>query len=691
MASPFQQQSLQRKLIYIGAILVLFTGSFILRRSVVAQAEALALREESRGDVSLSDAAIRWNLTGARGLVTCIFWFTAIEEQKKNQWNELERTVRDLTTLQPHFITAWLFQSWNLSYNVSVESNRESDQYFYISRGINLLAEGERKNRNHPDLRFSMAFYNQNKIMQSDKTVVLRSLYQMSCIPPNERDPLRFYRDDGGGQQVIDLNELEDFCRNHPQLIRRLREDLKMTKPEEMVQFLEENYTLPGLYVEHTVEERRRKEPDKLAPELSRFPILPPKRKVEPPQEVFYEKEITADDVDRLRDDFNGYVCARAWYGYAQEPVPPTGEFPGKEKPIEDRTKQRRPRFTTAIFRNYPCRAQSYVAEELEHEGWFDTTGWRIPEWFSHVDSTGARKDQFANGEPPVVGTDRNWAAEAWTLAHELWEKTGRLNKLYLSPLEEAQYKRDTDFFVREYDLREHSPPVPLNPEREEKRSAAEKKQMEDSRHAYEYLFWYFHYRGLCNFEHFYLRSQIEAEPETIAARKAFHEARQLYRLGRSVDALSKYDTPVAKDPDGKPIGALTYWRQLMVNERFGADSGIDDDTYIVQLRYLRLVQERRGVEFKQAQALYQFLGEAAAGGMPGWSSVQQFTESYLMPQAMIEGPFDGKTITGKDIIDQATRRSVHQRLGIGVQRSESAPPPIGPPPQPGAEPPAPK
>ena len=46
--------------------------------------------------------------------------------------------VRALTKLQPHFITPWLFQSWNLSYNVAVEADRLRDKYFYVTRGIEL-------------------------------------------------------------------------------------------------------------------------------------------------------------------------------------------------------------------------------------------------------------------------------------------------------------------------------------------------------------------------------------------------------------------------------------------------------------------------------------------------------------------------------------------------------------------------
>src|SRR5438093_4595982 len=188
MASPFQQQSLRRKLVYIAIILVLSFATYLIRQSETfgldAQARALELREQDRGEVGLTGSALRLTLLGSRGLVVCSLWIAATERQKKHEWNELELIVDSLTKLQPHFITPWLFQSWNLAYNVSVESDRIRDKYFYISRGIELLARGERQNRNHPDLRWSTGYYTHHKICMSDETNYQRSLFQLSLIPP---------------------------------------------------------------------------------------------------------------------------------------------------------------------------------------------------------------------------------------------------------------------------------------------------------------------------------------------------------------------------------------------------------------------------------------------------------------------------------------------------------------------------
>jgi hypothetical protein len=672
MASPFQQRSLQRKLIYLGAILVLFTAAYAFRRyAVVAQAEELSLREQNIGEVELSGAAVRLNLTGLRGLAICALWSTAIEKQKKNQWNELELIVDSLTKLQPHFITPWLFQSWNLAYNVSVESDREADQYFYITRGIELLARGERQNHHHPDLRFTVGFYNQNKIGQSDKTNVMRCLYQMSCIPPSERDPARFQRDEGNGQITINLLELEDFCKNHPQLVRRLRDELKLNKPELLVQFLDENYTVPTMF-----EETKKAGPGawqktepKLLRILDRFPILPPARVVSPPQQLFDPGELTDEEPEKLRDDFNAFVCARAWFGYAQEPLPPTGDFPGQDAEITDRTKQRRPKFTSAIFRNYPARAQSYVAENLETEGWFDAKGWLITDWFLREDADGVRKEQFQNSESPIVGAGRNWAADAWSRAHDMWKKHGEQNKLYLTPRELANFEADSRYYRQEYNAQTGTPPVPLDHTREESRTDEDREKMKKGLYAFIYMHWYNRYRTLTNFEHHYLRSNVEMEEKTVAARKAFFEGRQLNRQGKRLEALAKYEAPEA----------LPYWRELLVNEKFGNDTDVEDYSYIVQLRYLRILQDTKGRDYKQAEALVAFLGHSVAVAAPNWITLQQLNGPHLMPQPEIAGPFDGKTTSGGDIITSDTRNSVNSRFGIGVKSQPAPTKPVWP------------
>src|SRR5262245_62034321 len=137
MGVSFQEQSRKRKVLYTGLILGLFTATVLHKLWVLdPKAAMLGMRQEQLGAVELTGSALRLSLTGSRGLAVCFLWWTAIEKQKRHEWNKLSKLVRSVTKLQPHFITPWLFQSWNLAYNVSVENDRIRDKYFYITQGI---------------------------------------------------------------------------------------------------------------------------------------------------------------------------------------------------------------------------------------------------------------------------------------------------------------------------------------------------------------------------------------------------------------------------------------------------------------------------------------------------------------------------------------------------------------------------
>src|SRR5262249_13821291 len=152
-------------------------------------------------------------------------WWAAIKKQEKHEWNELELIVKSITKLQPYFVTPWLFQSWNLAYNVAVECERPRDKYYYISRGLEMLAEGERRNHGSggdddpgspkfpgsPDMRFNLGLFYQMKIGNSDEKIVMRCLLDMSCIDPLKREPANLRTD----------KQFAEFCQDNPRLVRR--------------------------------------------------------------------------------------------------------------------------------------------------------------------------------------------------------------------------------------------------------------------------------------------------------------------------------------------------------------------------------------------------------------------------------------------------------------------------------------
>ncbi len=673
MASPFQQQAFYRKVVYAALILGLFTLALAWRKGEIklagmdikgvdAQARDLSIREQSRGEIDWLSALARLSTIGTRGAATCLLWIHAMDAQKKNQWNELELYARSLTKLQPHFITPWLFQSWNLAYNVSVESDRVNDKYFYITRGVGLLAEGERQNRDNPDIRWSIGFFTQHKICQSDETNVLRSLSQLSMIPPNDRDPGRFWKVSEGGRQEIDLAQLEDFCKLHPQLVRRLRQGMRKERrseqlrqfrcerAEDVVQFLKDNFRVPSLWIDPQSESEAgawKPRQDALKPLADRFPVLPPKHETARPFQQ--PPDPTAlNDESQLLDEHDGFAIARAWFAYAKEPLPRPSMFPGHSEPIENPVYQRLPKhMMTIIFRGHPCLAQRSTAERYLDEGWFDNSGWAIPDWFRE------QGDRFADGKPAVVGTEHAWALEAWRAALNRWSDYGRANHLLLEPNEEKNLQQRAEAYAAKNHVVDVTqvPDLPMDQMDPETR---------EEYYAFKFRREYSMFKTLCNFDSHYNRALVESEPTTVKARKVFFEALEAQRLrNNEPEALRKY-----LDPAG-----MKAWRDevLMKNKAYRSDSLIQEQSFEIQMRFIDLYARLNGRTFK-AQAARMLLmpfqnppgGGACPLGLASW--VPPLIEKNW-DNPLLGGPFDGTDDEGEPLVSEQARKQLLQRL----------------------------
>jgi hypothetical protein len=626
MASPFQQQSLRRKLVYFALIVGLFTAAVILRRypayGMEAQAQQLEIREQNLGEVELTGAALRLTLTGSRGMAVCYLWILAQDKKMRHEWNELDMIVRSLIKLQPHFISPWIFQSWNLTYNVSVECDRVKDKYFYIARGIQLLAEGERQNRNVPTLRYYVGFFTQGKFGISDEQNTLRTLFQLSCMDTNDRDPSR-YRQIVRGRSVVNMDKFEEFCRKNPFLVRRLRTLLRCKNPEDVVEFLAANQRIPSRF-EDSISRAADFDYDRPASPMraqgDRFPVLPPEHSEFDPADY-------TDDVRDLEFYFDNYFTARAWYGYSQDPL----KDPRQRAPM-----------ARLIFQGYPARAQAFIAERQQQEGWFDQDGWELAGWFpvDPAQPDGAKKTV-------VVGDGRPWGEESWGRAYEMYRRHGIDHELYKTPKEMAALS---------------TPDV--------------------SRIQFN--------QGLTNFNHFYYRSEVERNPDTVQARKAFYLADRLRRTGERARALQMYESPAAFGPPSTwDKSKATGWKRiLMSHPEFRNDMDQQEESYTNQRRYLNLVRDLRLAQYRPVFVAQDFLSQGTMG--PGVVQVQ--VPIHLVPSVDViaRGPLDDVDDQGEDFIGPGAILTVNQRMGLptdpelfarahGSKRPSTQPPPIPP------------
>ncbi len=641
MSSNRQQLAFRRKIIYLLSMIGLFVVTLAVRGivnvgpgakwTIQGKAEELELTERAQGESELTGSAVRRLLTGSRGLAICGLWLAAIEKQKKEAWNELELIVNSITKLQPHFLSPWLFQSWNLTYNVSVEMDRLSDMYFYIGRGISLLARGESINKRSPDMRWNIGFYYQNKFGVSDKVNTLRCLMQLSCIPEDERNPSRLLNPD----RSINYPEFQRFCEENPSLVRRLRfSTLRYQTPMDIINFLKQNQKLPNRFKEGKI----------LADRLDQYPVLPDLGRTT--QEIPFDQPIN----DALSD---GYLAGRAWFAFSLDCVPPPQGKPINNPAEEgyDRTKYRVPRKPMfVIFCQHRARAQQYYAERLMNEGWFDkNTPWIVDEgkpqgspyrWFKE--------------EVKLFPLDPGYSNQAWIDANVGWKEFGQQYGLDLTPERRAELENRANLYCG---LKGATPGagLPPPPTSEEKND----QELMESYDAAKQLSAYTTNAHVTNFRSFRDWSEVEINPTTLAARKALFSA-HFYR-----------DDPIEEEKAKKYYeDGFKLWIQILELYPKLRDQELDrvtEDLYEANLDFIKLLDRDSKERLGTVYSLLDIFSSAqiAVGGNPypilGYDALIVGKQSLPIS---LPGPLDGKDAKGIPWLSSELKERVRQRKG---------------------------
>ena len=137
------------------------------------------LGQSDLGAIDPGSEAIRLATLGMRGVAVSMLWSKANEFKKTEDWTAFQSTLEQLARLQPYFIAVWRFQSWNLSYNVSVESDDLRDRFYYVKQGIKYLKDGILYNRENPVLLDDLGWFIGNKVGRADEHVQYRQMFKL--------------------------------------------------------------------------------------------------------------------------------------------------------------------------------------------------------------------------------------------------------------------------------------------------------------------------------------------------------------------------------------------------------------------------------------------------------------------------------------------------------------------------------
>jgi hypothetical protein len=104
-------------------------------------------------------------LGGFRGLISNFLWMRANDLQINDQYFEAAQLADWITDLEPHFSQVWVYQGWNMAYNISVKFKDFPDRWRWVRNGIELLRDrGLRYNPNDLLIYRELGWFYQHKM-----------------------------------------------------------------------------------------------------------------------------------------------------------------------------------------------------------------------------------------------------------------------------------------------------------------------------------------------------------------------------------------------------------------------------------------------------------------------------------------------------------------------------------------------
>ncbi len=149
----------------------LLVPAALLLAGLLALAPTEGALRSSRATMPAAEVGTPWvryvmvGLAGFRGVVSEILWLRADRLQHQGRYFELVQLSDWINALDPRATEAWVFNAWNLSYNVSAMLPDPAARLSWVDAGISLLRDRAiPANPSSPQLYRELGWLYQNKI-----------------------------------------------------------------------------------------------------------------------------------------------------------------------------------------------------------------------------------------------------------------------------------------------------------------------------------------------------------------------------------------------------------------------------------------------------------------------------------------------------------------------------------------------
>lgn len=158
-----------KKIIWLLAVAALLAGSSQVQKSLNQDRGRLGMTYTAPLDDAPPLLAFTTvALGGFRGLISNFLWIRANDLQLDDQYFEAAQLANWITDLEPHFTQVWIYQAWNMAYNISVKFKDFGDRWRWVENGISLLRDqGLRYNPDDLLIYRELAWFFQHKMGQN--------------------------------------------------------------------------------------------------------------------------------------------------------------------------------------------------------------------------------------------------------------------------------------------------------------------------------------------------------------------------------------------------------------------------------------------------------------------------------------------------------------------------------------------
>jgi hypothetical protein len=155
-----------KKIIMLALVAALLFASGRVQKSLNRDRDALGLTiSQPLQDAPPVLAMTTQALGGFRGLISNFLWMRANDLQLNDQYFEAAQLADWITDLEPHFTQVWIYQAWNMAYNISVKFKDFGDRWRWVQNGIELLRDrGLRYNPDDLLIYRELAWFYQHKM-----------------------------------------------------------------------------------------------------------------------------------------------------------------------------------------------------------------------------------------------------------------------------------------------------------------------------------------------------------------------------------------------------------------------------------------------------------------------------------------------------------------------------------------------